>query len=271
MVARSYLFVPATRPDRFEKAIQSGADAVIIDLEDAVPTQSKAEARAGLAKWLSPNHPVYVRINAQETEWYKDDVSAVVREGLRGLLLPKSEDPTQVAELAAGLPDSVALIPVVETAQGIWNSHELARCPKVERLGFGNLDFQRDLRILGNGIELLYTRSHLVLVSRLANLLPPIDGVTTALEDTNILLQDIEQARRLGFGGKLCIHPRQVEMVNRGFLPSEQEIAWARRVLEAAEAGAGAAVRLDSEMIDVPVIQRARQILATGQEVHAKD
>ncbi len=189
-----------------------------------------------------------MRVNAKETKWHEDDVCSVVREGLSGLLLPKSQDPAHLVELAAMLPDSVALIPVVETAQGLWNSHELARCPKVERLAVGNLDFRRDLRIEGDGNELLYTRSHLVLVSRLA-----------------------EHARRLGFGGKLCIHPRQVEMVNRGFLPSEQEIAWARRVLEAAEAGAGAAVRLNSEMIDAPVITRAKQILETCGQTPAKN
>jgi citrate lyase subunit beta/citryl-CoA lyase len=141
----------------------------------------------------------------------------------------------------------------------------------VERLAFGNLDFGRDLRIEGNGNELLYARSYLVLISRLANLLPPIDGVTTAIDDAAILSQDVEHARRLGFGGKLCIHPRQIELVNRAFLPSEQEIAWAKRVLEAAQAAGGAAVRMDSEMIDAPVNTRARQILENSEGAPAKD
>lgn len=263
MSARSFLFVPGNRPERFEKALQSGADAVIVDLEDAVPPQLKVETRAGLASWLSSDHPVYVRVNAQDTEWYADDVRAINRAGLRGLMLPKAEDAARVAELAAELPDSVSILPIIESAQGLWNSHQIARCPKVERLAFGHIDFQKDVRILGDGEELLYARSHVVLVSRLAALQQPIDGITTALDDAQILQQDIDRARRLGFGGKLCIHPKHVQAINKGFRPSEQEIAWAKSVLAAADAAAGAAVRLGGEMVDAPVIARAKQILAS--------
>jgi len=138
---------------------------------------------------------------------------------------------------------------------------EPGRIHKVERLVFGDTDLQIDLGMQGAHEELLYARSHVVLVSRVAGKLPPVDGVTTALDDSGKLQQDLDRARRLGFGGKLCVHPRQVETVNRGFRPSERELAWAKRVLEAAEASAGVAVRLDGELIDTPVITWARRIL----------
>ena len=261
MRGRSYLFVPGNRPERFLKALQSGADAVIIDLEDAVPTQLKIEARATVAARLSAEHPVYVRVNGHGTEWHDDDVRSVAREGLRGLVLPKAQDPRRVAELSAQLPNSASLLPIVENAQGLWNALDIARCPRVERLAFGHLDFQRDLGIDGETEELLYARSNLVLMSRLAGVAPPLDGITAVLDDTEKLRQDVERARRLGFGGKLCIHPRQIEWVNRGFLPSDQDIEWARRVVAAAEAAGGGAVRMGAEMVDAPVVARAQHIL----------
>jgi citrate lyase subunit beta/citryl-CoA lyase len=265
------LFVPGNRPDRFSKALQSGADAVIIDLEDAVPPQSKKEARATVAAWLSAANPVYVRVNAHGTEWHDDDVRAVARQGLRGVVLPKAQDPRRVPELAAQLPEPASLLPIVENAQGLWNALEIARGPRVERLAFGHLDFQQDLGIDGELEELLYARSHLVLVSRLAGVAPPLDGITAALDDTERLRQDVERARRLGFGGKLCIHPRQIEWVNRGFLPSEKDIEWARRVLAAAEAAGGAAVRMGGEMVDAPVIARAQNILQLSETGQTQD
>ncbi len=157
------------------------------------------------------------------------------------------------------------MLPLLETALGVWNARALAQVPRVERLAFGSVDFQLDTGITGDQEELLYARSRLVLASRVASILPPVDSVTMALDDMTRLREDVARARRLGFGGKLCIHPRQVETINQGFAPTEAERAWARRVLEAAEAteatGAGA-LRLDGELIDRPVIERARSILA---------
>jgi citrate lyase subunit beta/citryl-CoA lyase len=262
MSARSYLFVPGNRPERFSKALASGADAVIIDLEDAVPAPAKIEARATVANWLSPEHPVYVRVNSHVTEWYEEDARAMAgRPGLRGLVLPKAQDPRDVTELAAHLPDSVAVIPVVENAQGLWNALEMARCARVERLAFGHLDFQRDLGIDGEDEEILFARSQLVFLSRLAGVGAPLDGITAALDDAEKLRRDVERARRLGFGGKLVIHPKQVETVNQGFLPSEKDIEWARQIMAAAETAVGGAVRVGSEMVDAPVVERARNIL----------
>ncbi len=261
MAGRSYLFVPGNRPDRFEKAWQAGADAVILDLEDAVPSEGKAEARGAVEAWLSPEHPVYVRVNGAGTAWFGADLEAIARPGLAGVVLPKAEDPDGIAEVAVRTPEEASLVPLLETALGVWNSRALAEAPRVERLAFGSIDFQLDTGIEGEDEELLYARSRMVLASRVAGLLPPLDGVTTALDDPDRLAADVERARRLGFGGKLCIHPRQIDAVNRGFTPDEAKIAWAKRVLEAAKASGTGAVRLGGEMIDRPVIERAKAIL----------
>ena len=262
MRARSYLFVPGNRPERFVKALQSGADAVIVDLEDAVPAQLKTEARKAVAEWLSAEHPVYVRVNGHGTEWHEEDVRAVKgASGVRGMVVPKAQEPREVAELAKHLPSHASLLPIIESAQGLWSALEIGRCARVERLAFGHLDFQRDLGIDGENEEILFARSHLVLTSRLAGIEPPLDGITAALDDDEKLWRDVERARRLGFGGKLCIHPKQIETVNSGFLPSEKDIEWARQVIAAAEASGGGAVRMGSEMVDAPVVARARHIL----------
>lgn len=262
MYGSSYLFVPGNRPDRFEKARNAGANAVILDLEDAVPNGEKTEAREAVAASLSPDYPAYVRVNGVGTAWIWDDLEAITRPGLAGVVLPKAEDSDQVAEVAARIPAAATVLPLVETAAGIWNARELAEAPRVERLAFGSIDFQLDAGIDGEDEELLYARSRFVLASRVAGILPPLDGVTVALDDADRLKTAVERARRLGFGGKLCIHPKQLDAVNRGFMPSEDEISWARRVLEAADSAGTGAVRLGGEMIDRPVIERAKGILA---------
>ena len=262
MIRRTYLFVPGNRPDRFEKARQSGAHAVILDLEDAVQGTQKDLARETVASWLSPERPVYVRINGTGTPWFERDLEVVCLPGVLGVILPKAEFPEQVVQVAARLAGEARVLPLLETALGIWNARALAQAPRVERLAFGSVDFQLDTGITGEQEELLYARSRLVLASRIASLLPPVDGVTMALDDMTRLRDDVAHARRLGFGGKLCIHPRQVEIINRGFAPTEAEQAWATRVLKAAEATGAGALRLDGELIDRPVIERARSILA---------
>lgn len=153
------------------------------------------------------------------------------------------------------------MLPLIETALGVWEARALAEAPSVERLAFGSIDLQLDADIDGEGEEILYARSRLVLASRIAGILPPLDGVTTALEDPDKLARDVDRARRLGFSGKLCIHPRQIEAVNRGFSPSEAEVSWARRVLETVETTETGALKVDGEMIDRPVIERAKALL----------
>jgi len=175
-------------------------------------------------------------------------------------MLPKAEDPAvlaTVADLLGGRP----LVPLVETALGLWRAHELARTAGVWQLAFGSVDYQLDLGITGDGDELLQARSQLVLASRVAGVLPPIDGVTVDLDDPQVLHADVARARRLGFGGKLAIHPRQIEAIHAGFGPTADELAWAQRVVDAAQGSAGDAVRLDGKLIDKPIIDRARALL----------
>lgn len=259
-VARSYLFVPGDRPDRFDKALAAGADAVIIDLEDAVAAAKKSEARAAIGQWLAADKRVIVRINADTTEWFGEDLALVRAAGMAGIVLPKAQtiDPALQAICAE---TGKFLLPLIETAQGFENAYALASVPGVQRLLFGTLDFQMDLGIDGEGDELAYFRSELVLVSRLAGIQPPVDGPSTALDDAAQVSGDTQRARRLGFGGKLCIHPKQVAAVNAAFAPSAEELAWARRVQAAAEASGGAAVALDGRMVDRPVILKAGQIV----------
>lgn len=259
--ARSYLFVPANRPERFDKALAAGADAVIVDLEDAVSAADKEAARQALAEYLSPDKPVLVRINAADTPWFGDDLRLCRTPGVAGIVLPKAERSEDIGILeAAGAVDEICLL--IETAQGIANVNALAQASGVRRLMFGSIDFKLDLGIEGDGEELNYFRSQLVLASRLAGLPPPVDGVCTAIDDPHALGEETRRARRFGFGAKLCIHPRQVAPVHENFMPNKEEVAWAERVLFAARSAAGAAVAVDGRMVDRPVILRAQQIAA---------
>jgi len=262
---RSYLFVPGHRPDRFDKALAAGADAVILDLEDAVPAADKDAARKAVIHWLGlreagPSPQILVRINASSAPQHEADVQAC-RHGVDGVVLPKSERVDELARLARALP-GVALLPLIETALGFAAAPDLAHAPAVQRLVFGSIDFQHDLGIEGDGEELLLFRSQLVLHSRVASLAAPVDGVCTALDDAPRIHAEALRARRLGFGAKLCIHPRQIAPVHDALAPTAAQLDWARRVLAAAHAAAGAAVALDGAMVDRPVILRAQALLA---------
>lgn len=261
----SYLFVPADRPERFAKALASGAGAVIVDLEDAVAPAAKATARSALAAWLAgpAAAPVVLRINAAGTAWFADDLQLARHPMVAAVVVPKAEDAALLAPVAAL---ARPLLPLVESAAGFDALHEIAAVPGVQRLLFGSIDFQADLGIEGDDDALLFFRSQLVLASRLAGLAAPVDGVTTAVDDEAAVTHDTLRARRLGFGAKLCIHPRQVAVVNRGFRPSPAEVDWAHRVLDAAGAeGAGGVVTVDGKMVDAPVLLRARALLARLQ------
>lgn len=259
-IARSLLFVPGSRPDRFDKALAAGADAVVVDLEDAVAPGDKDRARDAVDAWLAPDRGVIVRINGADTAWFRDDLALCSRPGIAAVMLPKAERVEDIAAVrGAGAP---AVLPLVESAAGFAALPAIAGAAGVERLAFGSIDFQVDLGMRDAlEEELLFFRSQLVLASRLAELQPPVDGVSTAIDDAQRLREDVLRARRLGFGGKLCIHPRQVEGVNRHFAPSEAERAWAQRVLDAAAASGGAAVAVDGKMVDKPVILRAQAIV----------
>lgn len=258
---RSYLFVPANRPERYSKALTSGADAVIVDLEDAVPPAEKDAARSALAARLPMEAPILVRVNGAESEWFHDDLTLCGRPGVAGIVLPKAEKVEHIQLLAEMAGPDVFILPLIESAQGFGNALAIAQTPRVQRLVFGSLDIQLDLGMSAEEDELLYFRSQLVLVARLARIASPVDGVTTQIDDPDRLRADTLRAQRLGFGGKLCIHPKQVSVVNECFVPSADEIAWARRVVEAAASAGGAAISLNGAMVDRPVIARAEAIL----------
>jgi citrate lyase subunit beta/citryl-CoA lyase len=261
MTERSFLFVPGNRPERFDKACAAGADAVILDLEDAVAPGGKAAARNAVLQWLRAGGRGWLRLNGTETDWHRDDLALLDLDGVLGVMLPKAESAAQLVELASRLRPGVPLVPLIETALGLWNARELAAAQGVQRLAFGSVDYQFDLGIQGDEEELLHARSQLVLASRVAGALAPIDGVTVAIDDLDLLQGDVARARRLGFGGKLCIHPKQVAWVQVGLRPPPADVEWARRVIAAADAAAHDAVRLDGKLVDLPVIARARVVL----------
>ena len=258
---RSLLFVPGSRPERFDKALAAGADAVIVDLEDAVAPADKLSARESVHAWLRPERAVIVRINAADTPWFAGDITLCARPGVAAVMLPKAERAEIIAALVAS--GAKGVLPLIESAAGFAALATLAAAPGVQRLVFGSIDFQLDLGLRDAfEDELLYFRSQIVLASRLAGLAAPIDGVSTAIDDAEALHTDVQRARRLGFGGKLCIHPKQVAGVHRGFAPSADELAWAQRVLAASAAAGGAAIAVDGKMVDKPLLLRAERLVA---------
>lgn len=262
---RTWLFVPGNRPERFVKALGSGADAIIIDLEDAVAPADKGTAREAVADWLAAGQvaggvPVWLRINAADTSWFDDDLGLVGSAGVAGVMVPKAEAASTLDTV--GKAGARSLMPLIETAAGFEHLRQLGRSAGVARLVFGSIDLQVDLGMRdAREEELLWFRTEIVLASRLAGIAAPIDGVCTAIDDVDQIRNDVLRARRLGFGGKLCIHPRQVGVVRQAFAPGKQEIVWARRVLAADAASGGAAVSVDGKMVDKPVILRARAIV----------
>ncbi len=261
--ARSLLFVPGDRPDRYARAVDSGAQAVILDLEDAVAPSAKVQARTDVAAWLSEGWRAIVRINAVDTEWFDDDVRVLRGMTGAGIMLPKA-DAAALACLAQVLPGR-PVIALLETVRGYVDLPAMARHPGVDRIAFGSVDFSVDSGIADEADAMTAIRTAIVLASHQAGLAPPIDGVSLELNDPLQMAADARRARQLGFGGKLCIHPRQVGAVNAAYQPSAEEQAWARRVLAAFDASQGAACAVDGKMIDKPVVERARRIAAESQ------
>jgi citrate lyase subunit beta/citryl-CoA lyase len=263
--ARSWLFVPATRQERFAKAAASGADRIILDLEDAVAPADKRDAcRALLGAPLPTNVPVFVRVNGYGTEWFEEDLAVAARLAVVGVLLPKADAGEHVARAAAALPPAQRVVPIVETAAGLWNVLDVARGPRTERLAFGALDFHLDTGMHDEGDALAYARSRVTLASRVAGIAPPIDSVSLTIDDEAQVAADAERGRRFGFAGKLCIHPKQLPPTNRVFQPSEADVEWAEALLQAAarRPDDNAAFSFRGTMVDRPVMQRARHVLA---------
>jgi len=264
----TFLFVPGTRPERFTKALESSADSVIIDLEDAVPEEDKESARAAIrAAWptftAEQKKRLIIRSNSPGSKFYSADLILLQELHASCLLIPKSESLDQVNGAALVLPNT-AIIPMIETAIGLDHLNEIANSEQVLRLALGNIDLQADLGMVCDAqeTELQTARFQIVLASRLAQIAPPIDGVTPSTDDIERIADDAERAKRMGFGGKLCIHPKQISLVKGAFMPTAAEVSWAHRVIDADKASKGGAIKLDGRMIDRPVVLLAQRTLA---------
>jgi len=261
--AATLLFVPGDRPERFAKALAARADAVVIDLEDAVAPDDKDAARTVVAEWLAADtdSAVAVRINADGTQWHRDDLTALAGTGAT-VMVAKAERPRALADSIAALGPDGDVIALIETARGVLSAADLAALPGVRRLAIGTFDLAAELGVDPDDRDALATaRRTLVLASAAAGLAGPIDGVTASVDDAVRIADDVGYARRLGFAGKLCIHPRQIPPVAAAMRPSDAEVAWATKIGAAIAANPGAVTVVDGKMVDKPVIDRATRIL----------
>jgi citrate lyase subunit beta / citryl-CoA lyase len=283
VVCRSHLFAPGSNERVLGKVFDAGADAVVLDLEDAVAPAAKADARRLVAAALAtrvgrPRPQVAVRINGVDTTWWRDDLGAIVRPGLHVIRVPKAESADQMRavdevltalERERGLPaGGIGLVATIESAAGVMAAAELARAPRVRAFTFGATDFMRDIGADPASADLatLYARQHLVLASRVARIEPPVASVHTQVKDLDGLRRTTVEARAIGFFGRSCIHPSQVPGVNDVFTPRPEEITSARAMLaaweEALARGSAAFTMPDGQFVDEAVARRARAIVA---------
>ncbi|WP_155354931.1 HpcH/HpaI aldolase/citrate lyase family protein [Acrocarpospora macrocephala] len=264
---RSYLYAPGHSAKLLGKVFDCGADAVILDLEDAVPPERKAEARKLVAEVLG-RRPAYVRINAVRTEQAERDLEAIG--GLcADIKVPKVESAEDLAWVAARAPDA-RLHPILESARGVLAAREIAAAPGVAGLSMGIQDLSRDLRS-GTGWEsMLLARSQVVMASSAAGAVPPVDSAFAAIRDLDALRREAVAARELGFFGKVAVHPGQVDVINEVFTPSESQLAHAREIVRAFDAAGQAATRTPAgDFVDAPVAERARNLLRLGRATPA--
>jgi citrate lyase subunit beta/citryl-CoA lyase len=265
---RSFLYVPGNQPKMLASALRRGADALIVDLEDAVPPAEKETARYTVAewlRWLPADAPVWVRVNAGPMG--ADDARTVIAPALRGLVVAKASA-GQVTALAELLDDhdpagAVGLVPLLETPRAILDAAAIAAAPRVTRLQIGEADLAAELGVTPGDQELLLVRSTVVLASAAAGLAPPAAAVTTDFRDLDALRRSTLALKRLGFRGRACIHPAQIPVVHEVFTPSPAELADARDLVERFQA-AGGGVCLDAHgrMVDRAVVREAHTILA---------
>ncbi|MGU3433492.1 HpcH/HpaI aldolase/citrate lyase family protein [Actinomycetes bacterium M1A6_2h] len=266
--ARSWLLVPATKPETFTAAAQSGVDAVILDIEDAVAPAAKPAARQAVVDWLSNGGSAWVRINDATTTFWADDLAALSgvpagrsedgrTTGLQGVMLAKTESGSQVEMTADRLPEGTRVLALIESAVGLEATPEIARANATFRLAFGSGDFRRDTGMSDEPLAMAYPRSRLVVSSRAARLPGPIDGPTLAAND-GVLSKDSALTLSMGMSGKLCMHSDQAAIVNRELAPSPADVTWARDVIDALGED-GARVRDGS---DLPRLAKAKKITA---------
>lgn len=288
--ARSWLFVPASNARRVNSAYASAADAIILDLEDAIPQAEKAAARVGAKEALNrADRPqlVYVRINALDTAHLLDDLEVLVASRPDGVMLPKTNSASDVKTLdwlltqferrASIAEGSTLIVPLIETGEGVANVAEIAASSsRVTALSFGAGDFTLDLNLhwSRDELELLSHRNSIVLASRVAGLNAPLDAVWVEMGDTAGMQASAARSRDHGFQGKMCIHPTQVAIVNEAYTPTSEAVATAQRIIEAFEAaektGAGS-IQLDGKMIDYPIVASARAITAEAERMKLRD
>jgi citrate lyase subunit beta/citryl-CoA lyase len=282
---RSFLFAPGNHPRKVAKVFDVGADAVILDLEDAVAIAEKPATRQVVVDALSAARHCrgYIRVNSVGTGFCRDDIKHVVGDYLDGIVLPKVECPDVLrsidlhiteCEKAAGMtPGTLDLMPIIETALGVEHAREIAEAsPRVRRLSFGGGDYTLDLdyQWLADEAVLSYARAKLSHASRVANLEPPIDTVVLQIKDDERFTASAQRGRQFGFGGKLCIYPAQVPLTHAVFTPNDEEVAHARAVINAfeeAEAKGSASIQLDGYFIDYPIVDKARRILALTERL----
>lgn len=254
--ARSWLLVPATKPETFGDAVASGVDAVILDIEDAVAPAKKPAAREAVVRWLGEGNSAWVRINDGTTSYWADDLAALSGlPGLVGVMLAKTESGGQVEATAARLAPGTPILALVESAMGLEAATEIARADSTFRLAFGSGDFRRDTGMSDDPLAMAYPRSRLVVSSRAARIPGPIDGPTLTANDS-ILGRDAALTLSMGMTGKLCMHSEQAAIVNRELAPSPTDVSWARDVIDALGAD-GAHVKDGS---DLPRLAKALKI-----------
>lgn len=282
MLIRSLLFIPGNNEKVISKAEQLPADIIIYDLEDAVAPDQKADARERVCNALSATAKfVIVRVNSMETPYFIDDIQAVASvkaDTLKAIMLPKTNRGADVIALdqlltSLGVPTCVEILPLLETALGVQNAFDIScSSDRVKRLAFGSVDFGLDIgaTLTDEGIELLYARSQIVLASRAAELEKPIDTVFVDFRNTEGLEKEAVSVKGLGFGGKLAIHPLQVDSINTIFQPTQQEKEEAAEIVAYVEEHGGAVFQLNGKMVDEPIIKRARQICQIAEMLDSK-
>ncbi len=277
---RSLMFVPGHRQNMLDKAVTLPLDVALLDLEDGVPPAEKATARELVARILGrpASGPTrYVRINPLWTEWAEADLEAIARPGLAGVVLPKVSDADEVRQLAARLPPDVRIMPSVESARGLLDAPAIARAsPRVSGVLFGAEDFANDLGLPAareaEASELLYARSAIVVACAAANV-ASIDGIWPDIRDADGLRRDALRARRLGFTGKSCVHPDQIAAINEAFSPSPEDVEDARSVVaafEEAQARGEGAIALGGQLVDPPIVERARRAIRVHEVIAAR-
>lgn len=285
MLFRSWMFVPGNNERRIEKIKSLNADVMIYDLEDAVSLNEKAKAKGMVRNALGryKDRVNFVRVNDLHTPWFANDLTAVVTEGLYGIILPKASKAEDILAVDARITEleqknglaagTIEIMPLIENAQGVYFAYDIANSSdRVRRLAFGSVDYTLDIHaeLSKEGTEILYARSQLVVHSKAAGKEPPIDAVYIYIKDQDGLLRDAKLAKQLGFQGKLVVHPDQIAVVNGVFAPTQAEIDEAQAIVtafnEALQSGL-AAIQVGGKMIDYPVAARAKEILEKTKQL----